>query len=184
MGNEYFTIQNELTKDKVKKLIQPPKDYTAILPHEIVPSEPSNDIEAILAQPRNFMYIDAIQKGDILSDIDKQIIETQQEKLQKEINESKSKAAENSTENSKSKEKESENDQLIAILVTCYIPGCIVHTIDKYGNIIRHFRESELPSNRISKGYEVWKSHKNSIIEIYENHITVVGNAKTIVINE
>lgn len=93
MSNEYFTIQNELTKDKVNKLIQPPKDYTAILPHEIVPSEPSNDIEAILAQPRNFMYIDAIQKGDILSDIDKQIIETQQEKLQKEINESKSKAA-------------------------------------------------------------------------------------------
>lgn len=155
-----------------------------ILPHEIVPDEPSNDIEAILAQPRNFMYIDAIQKGDILSDIDKQIIETQQEKLQKEINESKSKAAKNSTENSKSKEKESENDQLIAILTTCYIPGCIVHTIDKYGNIIRHFRESELPSNRISKGYEVWKRHKNCIVEIYKNHITVVGNAKTIVINE
>lgn len=143
MGNEYFTIQNELTKDKVSKLIQPPKDYTAILPHEIVPSEPSNDIEAILAQPRNFMYIDAIQKGDTLSDIDKQIIETQQEKLQKEINESKNKVAENSTENSKSKEKESENDQLIAILTTCYLPGCIVHTIDKYGNIIRHFRESD-----------------------------------------
>lgn len=130
------------------------------------------------------MYIDAIQKGDILSDIDKQIIETQQEKLQKEINESKSKAAKNSTENSKSKEKESENDQLIAILTTCYIPGCIVHTIDKYGNIIRHFRESELPSNRIKKGYEVWKKHKNCIVEIYKNHITVVGNAKTIVINE
>lgn len=136
------------------------------------------EVEDILSQPRNFMYVEAVSKGDELSEMDKVIIERQNKKIQEEIE---SKCADCS------RVKTEKPDKLIAIITDCTIPGCVVHTISHSGRIIRHYKDSELhvPGERLSKGYEVWRRYYGcSCVEIYQNHIAVIKGAKTVIVKE
>lgn len=64
---------------------------------------------------------------------------------------------------------------LLGILTECGIPGCIIHAVDKWGNIIQHYRSLEEMSPDLRDGYEVWQNHKGcTCVEIYTCTICVV----------
>lgn len=64
---------------------------------------------------------------------------------------------------------------LLGILTECGIPGCIIHAVDKWGNIIQHFRSPEEMSPDLREGYEVWLNHKGcTCVEVYTCTVCVV----------
>lgn len=64
---------------------------------------------------------------------------------------------------------------LLGILSGCGIPGCIIHAVDKWGNIIQHYCSLEEMSPDLQEGYEVWQSHRGcTCVEIYTCTICVV----------
>ena len=64
---------------------------------------------------------------------------------------------------------------LLGILTECGIPGCIIHAVDKWGNIIQHYRSLEEMPPELREGYEVWQNHKGcTCIEVYTCTICVI----------
>lgn len=64
---------------------------------------------------------------------------------------------------------------LLGILSGCGLPGCIIHAVDKWGNIIQHYRSLEEMSPDLQEGYEVWQGHRGcTCVEIYTCTICVV----------
>ena len=48
------------------------------------------------------------------------------------------------------------NNKLLGILAGCRIPGCVIHAIDKDGNIIEHYRSVEEIPDDLKEGYQVF----------------------------
>lgn len=112
-----------------------------------------------LRMPRTKKYIKLMKDVDQLSDKDKDIIEMVQAMPV--------------------------NNQLLGILSECCITGCIIHAIDKYGNVIEHFKNlSEMPLD-LQKGYEVFIQHKGcSSVEVYTFSFCVIYSDGTVKIIE
>ena len=92
------------------------------------------------------------------------------------------------------KQKEKQIDKLIGVLTKCYIHGCCVHTIDKSGRIIKHYGKGmkgydimdiNSMSERLKKGYQLYQVNDCVCVEVYEQHMCIVGsNGKTKVTEE
>lgn len=66
---------------------------------------------------------------------------------------------------------------LLGILAECGITGCIIHAVDKWGNIIKHYRSLDEMSPDLQEGYEVWQNHKDcTCVEVYTCTICIVYN--------
>lgn len=67
------------------------------------------------------------------------------------------------------------NNKLVGILAGCKIPGCIIHAIDKAGNILEHYQtESDIPE-ALQQGYQVFLQHKGCFsVEVYTLYYCVV----------
>lgn len=66
---------------------------------------------------------------------------------------------------------------LLGILSECGITGCIIHAVDKWGNIIKHYRSLDEMSPDLREGYEVWQNYKGcTCVEVYTCTICVINN--------
>ena len=67
------------------------------------------------------------------------------------------------------------HNKMLGILSECGITGCIIHSIDKYGNIIEHYRAvNEIPEE-IREGYLKWDQFPDRImVEIYTHTLCFV----------
>ncbi|MCR5502311.1 MAG: hypothetical protein K6F53_04840 [Lachnospiraceae bacterium] len=138
--------------------------------------DPEMKTERILGRARPSYVVSLIEKGDELTEEDKEIISEVCQHIEEEIRE---------------EVEEEKADKLVCTLSKCFIPGCVVHTlipgcihysIENRGT----FPPVSSMDERMRKGYEVWKDHPDCVYtEIYERHICVVsGNGTTMVINE
>ena len=67
------------------------------------------------------------------------------------------------------------NNKLHGILSQCQIPGCIIHAIDKFGNILEHYHSVADMPEELRDGYAVYLNHKDcASIEVYTNNICVI----------
>lgn len=67
------------------------------------------------------------------------------------------------------------NNKLHGILSTCQIEGCIIHAIDKFGNILEHYRSVDEMPEELRDGYAVYLDHQDcASIEVYTNNICVI----------
>ncbi len=67
------------------------------------------------------------------------------------------------------------NNKLLGILSSCQIEGCIIHAIDKFGNILEHYHSVEEMPEALRSGYRVYLEHKDcASIEVYTNNICVI----------
>ena len=66
-------------------------------------------------------------------------------------------------------------NKMLGILSECGIPGCIIHSIDKYGNIIEHYRSvAEIPEE-IREGYMKWNQFPDRLmVEIYTHTLCFI----------
>lgn len=72
-------------------------------------------------------------------------------------------------------------NELLGILAPCAIPGCMIHSIDKWGNIIQHYRSLEEMPPDLQEGYEIWLEHQDcTCIEVYTHTICVVYDDGTV----
>lgn len=72
-------------------------------------------------------------------------------------------------------------NKLLGILTQCGIPGCIIHAVDKWGNIIQHYRFLDEMTSDLREGYEVWLNHRDcTCIEVYTYTICVIYDDGTV----
>lgn len=72
-------------------------------------------------------------------------------------------------------------NMLLGILAPCAIPGCIIHSIDKCGNIIQHYRSLEEMTPDLQEGYEVWLEHQDcTCVEVYTHTICIIYDDGTV----
>lgn len=72
-------------------------------------------------------------------------------------------------------------NMLLGILAQCAIPGCIIHSIDKWGDIIQHYRSQEEMTPDLREGYEVWLNHQGcTCIEVYTQTICIIYDDGTV----
>ncbi len=72
-------------------------------------------------------------------------------------------------------------NELLGILAPCGIPGCIIHSIDKWGNIIQHYRSLEEMTPDLQEGYEIWLEHQDcTCIEVYTHTICIIYEDGTV----
>ena len=75
-------------------------------------------------------------------------------------------------------------NKLIGILAECKIPGCIIHAVDKEGNILEHYKSEDDIPEELLEGYQVYLEYKDCItVEVYTLYFCVVyenGNVKYI----
>lgn len=70
---------------------------------------------------------------------------------------------------------------LLGILAPCAIPGCIIHSIDKWGNIIQHYRSLEEMTPDLREGYEIWLEHQDcTCVEVYTHTICMIYDDGTV----
>lgn len=67
------------------------------------------------------------------------------------------------------------NNKLLGILSECGITGCIIHAIDKWGNILAHYKDvNEMPKD-LQEGYQLFLEHRDCIsVEIYTNTFCII----------
>ena len=68
-----------------------------------------------------------------------------------------------------------ENNKLWGVLAPCQLNGHIIHAIDKYGNIIQHYRDiNDIPES-LRCGYTKLKEYEGcSAVEVYKNTICII----------
>lgn len=67
------------------------------------------------------------------------------------------------------------NNKLLGILAPCQIKGCIIHAIDKFGNILQHYRSVEEIPEELQEGYPVYLANKDcTSVEVYTNNFCVI----------
>lgn len=77
------------------------------------------------------------------------------------------------------------NNKLIGILSTCCLQGCIIHAIDKWGNILEHFTDENEMTADLQEGYQIYKQNKDcASVEIYTHTICVVYGDGTVKVIE
>lgn len=141
-------------------------------------STPEQLIEKIISMPRNMAYVNAVKKGDEMTERDREIIK---------------KTKENIESRQETKVGREGIDKLVCAITKCKIKGCRIHTLhskfyhygEKVDNGIDMFPLSTL-SGRVLKGYELFMQHQNCLcIEVYERHLCVVEQSgKTTIVRE
>ena len=72
-------------------------------------------------------------------------------------------------------------NELLGTLAPCAIPGCIIHSIDKEGDIIQHYRSLEEMAPDLREGYEIWLEHRDcTCIEVYTHTICIIYDDGTV----
>ena len=72
-------------------------------------------------------------------------------------------------------------NELLGILAPCAIPGCIIHSIDKEGDIIQHYRSLEEMAPDLREGYEIWLEHRDcTCIEVYTHTTCIIYDDGTV----
>lgn len=67
------------------------------------------------------------------------------------------------------------HNKLIGILAECKIPGCIIHAVDKEGNILEHYETEDDIPEELLQGYQVYLENKDCItVEVYTLYFCVV----------
>ena len=108
-----------------------------------------------LRMPRTQKYINLIEKIDKLSDQDKEIME-----MVKSM---------------------PVNNKLLGILAGCAIEGCIIHAIDKWGNILAHFRDVEEMDKDLQAGYGLYKQYEGcTSVEVYTHTFCIIYSDGTV----
>lgn len=108
-----------------------------------------------LRVPRTRKYIKLMKKIDQLTEKDKEIIEMVQ-----------SMPVQN---------------KLLGILSECGITGCIIHAIDKWGNILAHFKSEDEMSPDLQAGYHVYKQYNGCVsVEVYTYTFCVIYDDGTV----
>lgn len=104
-----------------------------------------------LRVPRTKKYIKLMQEIDQLSEQDKEIMDMVQSMPV--------------------------NNKLLGILSECGITGCIIHAIDKWGNILAHFRSMDEMSSDLQAGYEIFLQHPGcTSVEVYTHTFCIIYN--------
>lgn len=108
-----------------------------------------------LRMPRTRKYIKLMSEIDHLSEKDKEIIEMVQSMPV--------------------------NNKLLGILSECGIEGCIIHAIDKWGNILAHFQsEREMPAD-LQAGYQIFNQYPGcTSVEVYTYTFCVIYDDGTV----
>lgn len=102
-----------------------------------------------LRMPRTRKYIKLMHEIDHLNEKDKEIIEMVQSMPV--------------------------NNKLLGILSECGIQGCIIHAIDKWGNILAHFRSENEMSADLQAGYQIYKQYPGcTSVEVYTYTFCVI----------
>lgn len=135
-------------------------------------------VEKIISMPRNMAYVNAVKKGDEMTQRDRDIIK---------------KTKENIESRQEIKVGREGIDKLICAITKCRIKGCRIHTLhskfyhygEKVDNGIDMFPLSTL-SGRLLKGYELFMQHQNCLcIEVYERHLCIVEQSgKSTIVRE
>lgn len=109
----------------------------------------------LMRQPRSRKYIKALQEAVNLQSSDEQVV-TAVEALPVK-------------------------NKLLGILSECGITGCIIHAIDKWGNILAHYRSvAEIPAD-MQGGYDIYMRHPGCIsVEVYTYTYCVIYNDGTV----
>lgn len=108
-----------------------------------------------MRMPRSKKYIRLIQQVDALSDKDKEIMDMVQSMPV--------------------------NNKMIGILSECGIKGCIIHAIDKWGNILAHYKDIGEMSSDLQDGYHVYQEHRGcTSVEIYTHTFCVIYDNGTV----
>lgn len=67
------------------------------------------------------------------------------------------------------------NNKLLGILAGCKIPGCIIHAIDKEGNILEHYKTEDDIPEELRVGYQVFLQNPGCFsVEVYTMYYCVV----------
>ena len=72
-------------------------------------------------------------------------------------------------------------NKLIGILAECKIPGCIIHAVDKEGNILEHYQtENDIP-DELQEGYQVYLQNRDCLtVEVYTLYYCIVYENGTV----
>lgn len=72
-------------------------------------------------------------------------------------------------------------NKLLGILSKCFISGCIIHAIDKEGNILQHYRTPEEIPPELQEGYAVWQENQDCVsVEVYTFTICIIYDDGTV----
>lgn len=72
-------------------------------------------------------------------------------------------------------------NKLIGILAECKIPGCIIHAVDKEGNILEHYQTEDDIPEELLEGYQVYLENKGCMtVEVYTLYFCVVNPNGTV----
>ncbi len=152
-------------------------------------------IDKILRQPRSKKYMKAMKDIDIPSLTDIEIIERMKKRYENqgvelEVNEIKqedikefAKRCLEEVKNEIQKEKEEEEHRLreaeehilLMTLSLCAIQGCMIHAIDKYGNIIEHYRSIDGLPKQADLGYQLLINKRAACVEVYKRRLVLIG---------
>ena len=142
-------------------------------------------VSDVLRRKRGIEYIEAIKKGDEMTDLDRKIIEMTINDIQEQIEEQ-------IVENESVDEQQIEyTDKFITSISKCFITGCEVHTL--FGGFIHYGRNvnsydlrpiSEMPE-RMKIGYDAFCQNPDCLsVEVYEHHICVIAkDGRSFVLN-
>lgn len=148
-------MEQNISQRKVSE-IQASAQSTPIVPLEQKNPPPDNAREKkLLRSPRTKKYAQLIKKIDTPDEKDTQMIE-----LVKSM---------------------PVNNKLLGILSECNITGCIIHAIDKHGNILAHFRSLHEMSVDLQEGYRIFQQHPGCIsVEVYTSSFCIVYDNGTV----
>lgn len=69
------------------------------------------------------------------------------------------------------------NNKLLGILSECGLGGHIIHAIDKFGDIIAHYRSEDELSDDLRDGYRQFLAHPGcTSVEVYTHTICIIYN--------
>lgn len=67
------------------------------------------------------------------------------------------------------------HNKLLGILGECGIPGCIIHSLDKYGDIVEHYRSVDDIPDELKEGYAEWGKFPGRIgVEVYTHTYCII----------
>ena len=73
------------------------------------------------------------------------------------------------------------NNKMLGILSECGIKGCIIHAIDKWGNILAHYKDIGEMSSDLQEGYHVYQEQRGcTSVEVYTHTICVIYDDGTV----
>lgn len=165
-------------------------------------------VDKILRQPRSKKYMKALKDIDMPSLTDLEIMErmkkrceqrgeafseesvTQEdveafarrclEEVKAEIQKEKEEEERRLRELEEERRRKEENI-LLMTLCQCCISGCIIHAIDRNGDVLEHYRSlSELPKQG-QLGYQMFREVNCSCVEVYMRRLVAVGSSGNVI---